>query len=525
MPRILVSDPIAPDGLEALRREADVDVRVGMSPAELIEAIPPYHGLVVRSETKVTAEVLAAARELAVVGRAGTGVDNIDVAAATQHGIVVVYAPEANTISMAEHAVGLMFALARDIPAAHASLSQGVWERSKFMGVELRGKTLGIAGLGRNGSEMARRARALEMNVISYDPVVGPDRFQLLGVTPVTLEELLSQSDFISLHIIVPGGGRLLDEPQFAMMKPGVRIINAARGSLINEAALLKALDSGRVAGAALDVFDKEPPDSDSLLLRHPHVVVTPHLAASTIEAQERVGQDVASQVLAVLRGEPAIYAVNLPTVAAESFKVIAPYLQAASQAASLATQLSSGQFESVEVEYLGELADLDSTPLKASVIKGLLASISDENVTLVNAGIIAEQRGLRITERKAPYDGIYKDLLVVNLTTSGGRSTVSATVAPDGPHIVEINDFRVDVAPAEGYLLLCENLDRPGMVGRIGTFLGAKDINISFMRVGRETVRGRALMVLGLDDPLDAETLAEIGRIPNIYSARVARI
>jgi D-3-phosphoglycerate dehydrogenase len=301
-------------------------------------------------------------------------------------------------------------------------------------------------------------------------------------------------------------------------------VINVARGELVDEGALIRALDSGKIAGAALDVFETEPPPPESPLLSHPKVVLTPHLGASA--AEERVGVDVAEQVIAVLNGEPALYAVNLPSIGAETFKVIGPYLQAATQAASLATQLSTGQFVSVEIEYLGELADVDLSPLKASVIKGLLAPISEQNVTLVNAGLIAEQRGLRITERMGRYDGIYKDLIRVHLATSSGRTSVSATVAQDGPHIVEINDFWVDVSAGEGgYVLIVENEDRPGTVGRIGTFLGSKDINISFMRVGREKVRGRALMVLGLDDQLDAETLAEISRLENIASARVAHL
>ena len=526
MPRVLVSDRLADDGLQILREEADVDVRLGLSPEELIGAISQYEGLVVRSDTRVTSAVIEAGRQLTVVGRAGVGVDNIDVDAATQRGVVIVYAPEGNTVSAAEHTMALMTSLARHVPAAHASLSAGHWERSKFVGVELRGKTLGLFGLGRVGSEVARRARSFDMNVIAYDPAIGPDRFQMLGVGVASAEEVLRESDFISLHAILPAGSRhLLDDAQFALLKPGVRLINVARGSLINESALYKALESGRVAAAALDVFEPEPPPPDMPLLSHPHVIVTPHLGASTMEAQERVAVDVAHQVLAVLRGEPAIYAVNLPAIGAETFKVISPYLQAASQAASLATQLSTGQFESVEIEYLGEIADLDLTPLKASVIKGLLAPISEENVTLVNANIVAEQRGLRISERKGNYDGIYKDLLRVHLMTSGGRTSVSATVAHDGPHIVEINDFWVDVSPGGSHLLLCENVDRPGMIGRLGTFLGEKDINISFMRVGREAVRGRALMVLGLDDPLDPGTLAEIASIPNIFSARIALI
>jgi D-3-phosphoglycerate dehydrogenase len=526
MARVLVTEPIAEDGIEALRREADVDVRLGLTPEQLIDAIPGYQGLVVRSETKVTAAVLDAGRELLVVGRAGSGVDNIEVEPATRRGIVVVNAPAGNTIAATEHTIGLMLALARHIPSAQAALQGGSWQRSRFLGVELRGKTLGIVGLGRVGSEVARRARGLEMRVIALEPFQTPERAQSLGVTLVTKDELLAESDFITLHAPLTAGSRnIIGEDELKRVKPDVRIINVARGGLVSETALLAALDSGRVAGAALDVFESEPPAADNPLLKHPKVIVTPHLGASTAEAQERVAVDVAEQILAVLRGEPAMYAVNAPFVPGETFKIIAPYLQAATQAGSLATQLAEGQFEAVEIEYLGELADHEVTPLKSAVIRGLLAPVTDENVTLVNANLVAEQRGLRITERKGHYDGIYKDLLRVNLQTSAGRTSVSTTVAHDGPHIVEINDFWVDLSPGEGYLLLVENVDQPGMIGRIGSLLGEKGINISFMRVGREKIQGRALMVLGLDDQLDAETTAAIARMPKIFSARTARL
>ncbi|MPZ50006.1 MAG: phosphoglycerate dehydrogenase [Dehalococcoidia bacterium] len=526
MARVLVSDRLAEDGIDILRQGADVDVRFGLTPAELLEIIPEYDALAVRSETKVTAEVLAAGRNLMVVGRAGVGVDNIDVQEATRRGIVVVYAPEGNTVSAAEHTMALMLALSRHVAAGHASLSQGKWERSKFVGVEFRGKTLGLFGLGRVGSEVARRARGFDMEILGFDPFVTPERAQAMGIRLASKDDILAGSDFISLHVPLTAENRnLLGAPEFQKMKPDVRIINVARGGLIDEAALIQALDAGRVAGAAFDVFDPEPPAPDLPILAHPKVIVTPHLGASTAEAQERVSVDVAEQILAVLRGDPAMYAINLPAIGAETFKVVAPYLQAATKAASLATQLSAGQLEGVEIEFLGEIAGFDTTPLKASVIKGLLATVSEENVTLVNAAVIAEQRGLKITERRGPYEGIYKDLLRVHLTTSSGKTVVSATVSQDGPHIVEINDFFVDVAPGEGHLLICENTDRPGMIGRIGTFLGEKDINISFMRVGRESIRGRALMVIGLDDEIDPQTLAEITRIPDIFSARTVRI
>jgi D-3-phosphoglycerate dehydrogenase len=526
MARVLVTDRIAEDGLEILRSEADVDVRLGISREELIDIIPSYQALVVRSETKVTADVLEACN-LLVIGRAGVGVDNIDIEAATRRGAIVVNAPEGNTIAAAEHTIALMMALARHIPDAHASLSSGKWERSKFLGVELRGKTIGIIGLGRVGIEVARRARGLEMRVVGFDPFVSAERAQSLGVQLAgTKEELISESDFVTIHVpLNQANPVLIGEAEFKIARPGLRVINVSRGGQVDEEALLAALESGRVAGAAIDVFPEEPPPPDLPLLRHPRVLVTPHLGASTAEAQERVAVDVAHQILAVLRGEPAIYAVNMPYIPAETFKVIAPYLEAATQAASLATQLASGQIEGIEIEYLGELADVDVTPLKSAVIRGLLAPISEENVTLVNASLIAEQRGMKIVERKGDYEGIYKDLIRVHLSTSAGRTSISATVGHDGPHITEINDFWVDISPGQGHLLICENLDRPGMIGRIGSILGEKDINISFMRVGRDAERARALMVLGLDNDVDPDVAAEIVRIPNIFSARTARL
>jgi D-3-phosphoglycerate dehydrogenase len=526
VPKVLVTDRIGEEGLAILRDNLDVDVMLGLTPQELLQAIPGYEALAVRSETKVTAEVFKAGSNLVVVGRAGVGVDNIDVDAATKRGIVVVNAPAAITIATAEHTLGMMLALARHIPRAHASLTAGKWERSKFVGVELRGKTLGVAGLGRIGAEVARRARAFDMRVIAYDPFVLPERFQAMGVMLVTLEELLRESDFITLHLpLTAQNHHFLDDEQFVQMKPGVRVLNVARGELISESALLRALDSGRVGGAAIDVFEQEPPEPQSPLLQHPNVVVTPHLGASAAEAQERLSVDVAEQIITALKGEPVAYAVNAPLIAAEAFQFIAPFLQVATQAGSLATQLSQGQLESVEIEYEGELADHETSPLKAAVIRGLLSPVSEENVTLINAGLIAEQRGMRIRESKGQHDSIYKDLIAVHLRTSAGTTSVSATLAQDGPHIVEINDFWVDVSPGAGHLLFCENVDRPGMIGRVGNFLGAKEINISFMRVGRQKAGSHALMVLGLDNEIDPQTREEIEAIPDIFSVRTARI
>ena len=524
MPRVLVTDLIAEDGIDLLRLEADVDVQLKPSPAELIERIPAYDALIFRSETKVTAEVIAAGRSLKVIGRAGTGVDNIDVDAATERGIVVVNAPVGNVISAAEHTIALMLALSRRLPEGHESLRAGRWERQRLMGVEVRGKTLGLIGLGQVGSEVARRARGLEMRVIAHDPYVSADRAQGLGVELAPLDDLLAQSDYISLHLrLTPQTADLISDTSLGKVKPSVRIINTARGELINEAALIRALDEGRVAGAAIDVFRQEPP-GESPLLRHDKIVVTPHLGALTEEAQERVAVDVAQEVLAVLRGEPARYAVNAPLVSAETMEVLRPFLDVAERTASLATQIAVGQLQELEIDYLGDIADYDVTPLRAAVIKGLLAPVSEENVTIVNANLIAKNRGLRIIERQAPSEE-YANLLSVHVHTDKGETTVAGTVFHDGTHIERIDDFWVDIPPGDGYLLLCENLDRPGMVWAVSGVLKDHDVNISYMRLGRERVRGRALMVLGLDDEIAADVIREIEKLPDIYSARVAKI
>ena len=525
MPKVLIADPIAQDGVEALKPHAQVDVRTGLPRDELVRIIGEYDALIVRSETKVTADVVEAGKNLKVIARAGVGVDNIDLASATRRGIVVVNAPLGNTISAAEHTIGLMLALARHIPDACASLRGGRWERQRFLGVEVRGKTLGIVGLGQVGSEVARRARGLEMHVIAYDPFIAEERAHVLGVEMGPFERLLRESDFISLHTtLTPETRNLIGEEQLKLMKPTARIINTARGGLIDEEALYRAVEEKRLAGAAIDVFEQEPV-GDTPLLKSDRILVTPHLGASTAEAQERVALDVVEQIIGVLRGEPALYAVNAPLVPAETMAVLGPYLDVAEKTASLATQLCEGQLNSVEIEYLGEIANHDVTPLKAAVIKGLLAPVSEENVTIVNANLIAEHRGLRISERKGPYEGIYSNLITVRLTTSSGATTVSGTQAHDGPHVVLVNEFWVDIPPGDGYLLICENEDKPGTVGAVGTYLGQHDVNISFMRVGREKVRGRAVMVLGLDDAVSEEQLSEIQSLPHIFRARVARI
>lgn len=522
--KVLVTDPIAQDGIDALAAYAQVDVKLRIAPDDLLGVIGEYDALIVRSETKVTAAVIEAGRKLQVIGRAGAGVDNIDVEAATRRGVIVVNTPLGNTVSAAEHTIALMLSLSRYIPQANASLKGGKWERQRFMGVEVRGKTLGIIGLGQIGSEVARRARGLDMHVIANDPFVSEERAQSLIVEMVPLEDLLRRSDYIAIHAaLTPQTRGLIGETELRLVKPGARIINVARGGIVDEEALYNAVEEGRIACAAVDVFSKEPAE-DNILFKSDRIIVTPHLGASTAEAQERVALDVAEQIAAIFRGEPPAYSVNAPLVPRETMAIIGPYVDVAVKTASLATQLSAGQFSSVDVEYLGEIADYDLTPLKAAVIKGLLEPVSEENVTIVNANLVAEHRGLRISERKGSYEGIFTNLIQVRATTKEGTTTVSGTMGHDGPHIVQINEFWVDVSPGAGYLLICENVDRPGMIGIVGTILGRHQININSMRVAAGD-SGRAMMVLGLDSAATDEVAREIAAIPDVFSVRRAQI
>jgi D-3-phosphoglycerate dehydrogenase len=524
--RILVCDPIADDGVEALKRSgAEVEVRTGLSPEELRKSVDGYDALVVRSETKVTKDIFEAAGKLQVVGRAGIGVDNIDLEAATEKGVVVVNAPTGNVISAAEHAIALMLSLSRHIPEANASLRSGKWERGRFQGIEVRGKTLGVIGLGQVGSEVARRAKGLEMRVLAHDPFVPEERARVLGVDVVSKDALIKESDFITVHTtLTEGTKRLIGEEELRSMKPTARVINTARGGIIDETALKRALDEGWIAGAAIDVFEKEP-ITEHALFASDKVVVTPHLGASTAEAQERVAVDVAEQIIAVLNGEPARYAVNAPLIAAETYSYLAPYVPVAYKAGELAVQLHEGQMDRIEIDYSGEIAQHDVTPLKAAVIGGLLAPVSEDHVNVVNVDIIAQRRGMQITEKRGPSHEIYANLVRVRIRSKGGGTEVSGTLAHDGPHIVSIDGFWVDVPPSEGYLLLVENKDRPGMVGAVGTLMGEYGVNISFMNVGRHEKRGTALMVLALDETLTPEQIARVKEIPDILGVKLARL
>ncbi len=525
MPKVLVSDPIGPEGVSLLETGADVDVKTGMKPAELLETVGGYQALVVRSETKVNKDVIEAGKELQVIARAGIGVDNIDLDAATGAGIAVVNAPTGNTVAAAEHTLALMLAMARNVPGAHASLKSGEWRRSAFMGVEVREKTLGICGLGRVGTEVARRAQAFGMRLVGYDPFVAPDYARRIGVELLSLDDLLAESDFVTLHTPLTEGTRgMLGTRQIENIKPGARIINVARGELVDDDALLAGLESGQLSGVALDVFAKEPPEP-SPLLEHPKVTLTPHLGASTREAQREVAIEAAEQVLAVLKGEPARNTVNAPFVAPEVHEVLAPFVPAASTVGKLLGVLSEGQITGITVSYEGEIAHHDCRMLQAAVLAGLLAPVSTVNVNLINAPVLARERGWNVTEQSNRTSREYASLISATLQTANGSLTIAATSMRNETHIVKFNDYWMDIVPNTPYLLFVDNRDQPGSIGAVGTIAGRHNINISFMGVGRIQLRGQAMMVIGLDDPVPSHVMDEIRALSHISSARLATL
>lgn len=523
--RVLVADPLAEEGLEVLRKQVEVDVRTKMKPDELVSVIGDYEAIIVRSETRVTREAIEAGKKLQVIARAGVGIDNVDLEAATQRGIVVVNAPTANTMAAAEHTVAMMLALARHIPQAHANLSGGAWMRQNFVGVELRNKTLGIVGLGNVGSEVARRVQGFRMKVIAYDPFVSLEYARNLRVELVSFEKVLTDADFVTLHLPLTDQSRnLIGTREMSMVKPTVRIINCARGGLIDEQALSQAIDEGRVAGAALDVFAQEPP-KDSPLMKNPRVIVTPHLGASTAEAQTSVATDAAEQVLAVLNGQPARYAVNAPLIPRESLSLLSPFLKVATSLGRMVAQLAEGQMGAIDIRYEGEIAKHDLTVLKAAVIGGLLEGMSEERINVVNANMIAQKRGLRVSEYRDTSCENYASLMTVSVTTSAGTTSVAGTVMRGEMHILRVNDYWLDVVPKGGYLLFSDHRDRPGIIGAVGMITGNADINVSSMQLSRLKPRGQALMVLELDEPLRDEHMKQILSLPDIHTAKLVKV
>jgi D-3-phosphoglycerate dehydrogenase / 2-oxoglutarate reductase len=502
--RVLVREPIADAGLELLRASFDVDVDLD-SPLE--EIVGAYDALIVRSATKVTADVIGQATLLKAIGRAGVGVDNVDVGAATRRGIVVANAPESNIVSAAEHTIGLLVALARNIPQAHAALIAGRWERSKWGGVELADKTLGILGFGRIGRQVARRALGLQMKVVAYDPFVSSDRFRELGVESATFSEVLARSEFVTVHLPLTDETRnAIDAVAIAGMRDGVRIVNAARGELVDVGALIAALESGKVAGAAVDVFPQEPYDGP--LLQAPNVVVTPHLAASTEEAQDRAGVIVAEQIVAALQGGLVTNAVNIPTVGAEDLEVLGPFVPLAAKLGRLAMEIAGGDVGTISIEVYGELSEYDTRLLTVAALNGAFQGHTDQPVNYVNAPVVAADRGIDVVEEKRRTSRDYTNLVAV----SADRVRVAGTtIGKDARHfLISALGFELEMELAPRMALLLYD-DIPGVIGRVGTLFGDAGVNIANMTVSRNRAGGKALMALSIDTPVPAELADEL--------------
>ncbi|XP_039013153.1 D-3-phosphoglycerate dehydrogenase 1, chloroplastic-like [Hibiscus syriacus] len=532
-PTVLVAEKLGEAGLALLRHHANVDCCYNLSPEELRIKVAHCDALIVRSATKVNRTVFeSSGGRLKVIGRAGVGIDNVDLAAATEHGCLVVNAPTANTIAAAEHGIALLTAMARNVAQADASMKSGKWQRSKNVGVSLVGKRIAVLGFGKVGSEVARRAKGLGMHVIAHDPYAPADLAHVIGVELVGLKEAIATADFISLHMpLTPATSKMLNAEAFSKMKKGVRIINVARGGVIDEDALWRALNGGIVAQAALDVFSEEPPSKDNKLVQHEKVTVTPHLGASTMEAQEEVAIEIAEAVVGALKGELAATAVNAPMVPAEVLNELKPYVKLAEKLGRLAVQLVSGGrgVKTVKVSYTSSRAELDTRLLRAMITKGIIEPICNVYVNLVNADYTAKQRGLRIMEERIYLDGSSESPLesievqIANVESkfasaksSVGEISVKGRVKDGIPRLTKVGSFGVDVS-LEGSIILCSQVDQPGMIGKVGSILGEENVNVSFMSVGRIAPRMHAVMAIGVDEQPRKESLKRIGEVPAI--------
>jgi D-3-phosphoglycerate dehydrogenase len=519
--KVLVSDKLADVGVKMFQQAPGihVDVKVGLPPEELKAIIKDYDGLVIRSATKVTKELLSEASRLKVIGRAGIGLDNVDIPTATKLGIVVMNTPGGNVVTTAEHTIAMMLSLSRNIPQATASLKAGRWDKKKLQGREIFNKTIGLLGYGRIGSIVASRARGLKMQVIAYDPFVNKDLVEQAGFELVSLEELYGRSDYITIHL--PKSEETVDflnEEAFDKMKPGVMIINCARGGIVNEKDLCDALSSGKVGGAALDVFEIEPP-AGSPLFEFDNVICSPHLGASTVEAQTNVAVAVAEQIISYLQTGTIMNAVNVPSVSGELLGKLQPYLTLAERMGCLQAQLAKGAIKTVTIKYLGDFLGLDMMPVTTAALKGLLTPFLKDDVNFVNASVIAKERGIKVTESRSVEAEDFTNLITIHVTASQDSSTVSGTIfGKQEPRIVRINRFRLEAVP-EGHLLLIYNDDRPGAIGSIGTVLGQHNINIARMHVGRETKGDRNMIFLDTDAPAPPETLEELRALPTVKS------
>ena len=523
MTKVLVSDPIDQAGIDILSQVAQVDVRPGLPPEELKQIIGEYDALMIRSGTQVTAEIIESADKLRIIGRAGVGVDNVDVPAATKRGVIVVNSPEGNTIAAAEHALALMLSLSRHVPHAHASTMAGGWDRKKYVGNELYKKKLGVVGLGKIGSHVARVAKAMGMDVMAYDPFVSAERAQHMQVRLMPLPALFAEADYVSLHLPrTPDTENLVNAELLKTMKSTARIVNCARGGIIDEAAIAEAVQNGVIGGAALDVYAHEPLEATSPLRSvQERLILTPHLGASTEEAQENVAIDVAEQIRDVLLGLPARSAVNIPGLTPEVMEQLKPHLQLAETLGQLISQLAGGSVEELEVRLQGEFANHPSQPLVIAALKGLLSTALGDSINYVNAGLEAKARGIHVVEVK---DDASRDFAggSLQLSTKGanGQHSVAGAVFADGElRITTIDEFPVNVAPSR-HMLIARHRDMPGIIGHLGSVLGEHNVNIASMQVGRRIVRGDAVMVVSLDDPIPASLLATINAINGIQQA-----
>jgi D-3-phosphoglycerate dehydrogenase len=520
--RILVTEPLSDRGLDLLRKDFQVDVRTDLAAGDLAGAIAFYDALIVRSQTRVTAQVVEAGENLKVIARAGIGLDNVDMEAATRRGVMVVNAPQSNIVSAAEHTIALLLAQARGIPQADAALRRGEWARERFRGVELAGKTLGVIGLGRVGAMVAHRAAAFGMRIIAFDPYVSKDRAREMGVELMpTLEAVLVQADFLSIHLPrTPETEGLIGDRELRLMKEGARLVNTARGGIVDEDALVKALKDGHLAGAALDVFAEEPTTA-SPLYEFDQVVVTPHLGASTVEAQDKAGTAIAEMVRLALRGEFVPYAVNV-SAGAEVSEVVRPFMPLAERLGAVLVGLAEGAVRSLQCEYLGRIAEADTRVLTLAALKGCLSGVVHEPVSFVNAPIIAAERGIALSETKSTVSRDYVNLLVLHAETEAGEVSVAGTLVGkrDGDRLVQVFDFDMDMAPARHMAFFLYE-DRPGVIGKVGSILGDAGINIASMEVGRKAAGGLALMGLTLDSPIPPDVLSRISEVIGAEHAR----
>ncbi|MDD5692407.1 MAG: phosphoglycerate dehydrogenase [Candidatus Omnitrophica bacterium] len=527
MIKVLVSDALSGEGLKVFQesKELTVDVKTDLKPDALKEIIKDYDALVVRSATKVTKDVIEAAKKLKFIGRAGVGLDNVDLEAATQKGIIVMNTPAGNTISTAEHTFSMILALSRNIPQANSSTKKGEWKRSKFMGVELYGKVLGVVGFGRIGSEVAKRALSFGMKILAYDPFLSADVAESIGVEIAELKKVLQESDYITVHTPLTDETRhMISDKEFALMKKGVRIINCARGGIIDEPALVKALKEGKAAGAAMDVFESEPLSPENELLKMDNVIITPHLGASTEEAQVNVAVEVAEIVRDALLGRGIRNAANYPCLEAEVCKILNPYVNLAEKLGLFAAQLVEGRFQELNINYSGEITAYDLSPVTMALAKGVLSPILKETVNFVNAVSLLKDRGIKLRESKSAQEGEFVNLIQLEIKTDKESKSLCGTLSSNSqPRIVKIDDYYLELYPI-GEMVFIRNWDKPGLIGSLGTLMGKEGINIAAMTFGRDKPGGKAISVLNVDSQVSADIQEKIKKLENILTVKVIR-